>query len=43
MNQQETIGATSLLDIDIASFSSGIYFIRFVTNNQVEVKKLVKN
>ncbi|MBL0329611.1 MAG: glycoside hydrolase family 9 protein [Bacteroidetes bacterium] len=43
LNQQEVIGSNSLLDIDVTNLSSGIYFIRFVTNNQVEVKKMVKN
>lgn len=43
LSKRQTINSSSLAEMDITAISSGVYFIRFITKDRVEVKKLVKD
>ncbi len=43
LRADESIGTGSVLELDVTSVSSGMYFIRFVTEDRNEVKKMIKN
>ena len=42
-SQKLNINSGSTLEMDITSISSGVYFIRFIAKDKVEVRKLIKN
>jgi len=42
LSTKQNISSSSSVEMDITSVSSGVYFIRFVTKDRVEVKKMVK-
>ena len=43
INKKQNISASSIIEIDATILSDGVYFIRFVTKDKVEVKKMVKD
>ncbi len=40
---KQNISSSSLIEMDVNQISAGVYFIRFVTNDRVEVRKIVKD